>query len=525
MKPYLGVDVGTSGCRVVAYAEGFRLLAETVREYPTLSPRPGWAEQDPEVVVGAVVSALREILARPELGGERPAAVGLASVMHSLLALDGEGRPLTNALIWADLRSAPQAERLRAEGRAEDFYRRTGCPVHPMYLPAKVRWLAEQAPETWAAAHRLVTLKDYLIWRLTGRFVLDQSSASATGLLNEETLGWDKTILDAVGLAPDHLSEPVDPLTILDGFTTAYCREQGLPFGVPLVVGASDGVLSNPGAGAVLPGQLAVMIGTSAAVRVVSNRPVLDPQARTWCYYLLPGRWVPGGAANNGGNILQWYRDRFAVAERAEARARGLDPFTIVSEQAAAVPPGSRGLVFLPFLAGERSPGWDPHARGALFGLNLGHGRNEVVRAILEGVAYQLFSIYEALVETVGRPAEVRAAGGFTRSPAWLQIVADTFGVPLLVPEVAEGSAFGAAALAMLATGALERLEDVARFLPPGRTVEPDSARTAVYRELYGLYLDLYRKLGPEFARLSAFQSRTAPAAGPSPAPEEGTGR
>ncbi len=267
---------------------------------------------------------------------------------------------------------------------------------------------------------------------------------------------------------------------------------------MPLILGATDGTLSNPGVGAVLPGQMALMIGTSAAVRVVSRNPVLDPQGRTWCYHLLPGRWVPGGAANNGGNILQWYRDRFGGQAVEEARAVRLDPYRVLSERAAAVPAGSCGLLFLPFLAGERSPGWNSQARGVLFGLSLRHGPDEVVRA---------------LVENVGQPAEVRAAGGFVKSPVWLQIAADTFGVPLTVPQVSEGSAFGAAALAMLALGKLKRLEDVSRFIRIERMIEPDPTRTVLYRELYGLYADLCRKLTPDFARIAGFQARegTAP--------------
>ncbi|MGE5507830.1 MAG: gluconokinase [Chitinophagales bacterium] len=506
MKSYVGVDVGTSGCRVVAYAEDRRVLAEATREYPVLTPAPGWAEQDPEAVLAALLSALGEVLAHPALEGDAPRAVGLANAMHSLVALDGEGNLLSNAIIWADLRAAEDAARLKAEGLADAFYRRTGCPVHPMYLPAKVRWLMAQAPFA-PAVRRVATLKDYLIWRLTGRWALDHSSASATGLLNLETLAWDEAVLQAVGLAAEALPELVDPLASLSGFTTPLARAYGLPPDVPVVAGATDGTLSNLGAGVLAPGQVAVMIGTSAAARATAPQPLLDPKARTWCYYLLPGLWIPGGAINNGGNILQWYRDRLGAAETADARARGLDPYAELSARAAAVPPGSRGLVCLPFLAGERSPGWNPQARGVFFGLSLTHGPDEVVRSLMEGVAFQLFSVFEALTELTGPPAEVRATGGFTRSRTWLQIVADVFGVPLALPEVAEGSAFGAAALAQLAVGDLGGLAEVAAGIRIGGTVEPRDPVTRTYRELYELYLDLYRKLGPDFAGIAGFQA------------------
>lgn len=498
MKYYIGVDVGTSSCRAVAFDENMRVLASAGREYAVLSPFPGWAEQDPEQILDSACEVLQSVLASPALKGERPAAVGLATFMHSLIGLDREGNPVTNAVIWADLRSGAEAAWLKENVGAEEIYTRTGCPIHPMYLPAKILWFQRQAPETFARIARIVSMKEYLVSRLAGRFLVDQSIASATGLLNVYSLKWDKPVLQAIGIDETYLSEPVPPTTVLEGFTTPYAREKGLPGGVPLVLGATDGTLSNPGSGVVFPGQMAAMIGTSAAVRVTSSQPVLDPKARTWCYYLAQGKWIPGGATNNGGNILRWFRDHFGAG----------DPYEVLSRRGAAVPPGSRGLLFLPFLAGERSPHWNSSARGILFGLNLGHGPDEIIRSIMEGVIFQLYSVYEALVEATGQPTEIRASGGFAKSPEWLQIMADTFGVPLAVPQVSEGTAFGAAAMAMMATGAMEKVEDIAQFIKIEKTVEPDPARARIYLELYGMYMDIYRKLTPEFSEITSFQSR-----------------
>lgn len=505
MKYFVGIDVGTSSCRAVAFDGEFNILAAAGREYSIISPHPGWAEQDPEAILESVVDVLSRVLADPRLGGERPSAVGVGAVMHSMICLDRDGRPITNAWIWADLRSGREAEALK-EKYGLELYNRTGCPVHPMYLPAKLVWLKENDPDTFSRMARIVSIKEYLVYRLTGKFVADESVAAATGLLNIHSLRWDDFILDAVGVRRELLSEPVSPLTTVEGFTTEYAKSKGLPAGVPLVVGASDGTLSNLGSGAVAPGQIAAMIGTSGAVRMLADRPVLDPKGRTWCYYLSSGKWVPGGATNNGGNILRWYRDLFASRELDEAKAKGVDPYQILSERATSVPPGSKGLIFLAFLAGERSPYYNANARGVLFGLNLGHGPAEVVRAIMEGVVFQLYSVFEALVGTVGQPKEVRASGGFARSPEWLQIMADTFGVPLAVPRVIEGSAFGAAALAMISAGELSGLEDVSRFIKIEKTVDPIPERTKIYRELYEVYMNLYRKLAPEFAQIAEFQ-------------------
>jgi gluconokinase len=460
------------------------------------------------VILGAATAVLTQVLGSPELRGVELAGVGLATYMHSLILLDADDKPLTNIITWADLRAEAEVKELKERPGASAIYAHTGCPVHPMYLPAKLMWFAKHTPHLFARARRVVSMKDYLVHRLAGAFLVDESVASASGLLNIHSLEWDEMVTEAVGLEPSMLSRVVPPLTILEGFTTPYTRAATLPAGVPLVIGASDGTLSNLGSGALLPGQFAAMIGTSAAVRVVSEHPVLDDRARTWCYYLAERNWVPGGATNNGGNILRWYRDRFGADDRLRARRRRVDPYQVLSERAAAVPPGSRGLLFLPFLAGERCPNWNASARGVLFGLNLSHGPDEMVRSIMEGTVYQLYSVFEALQDLVGTPTEVRASGGFTRSREWVQIMADVFGVPLALPRVTEGTAFGAAALAMVATGAMARVGDAQEFVTIERSVEPEAARTSLYREAYAIYQETYDRLVPEFERVVWLQKR-----------------
>ncbi len=507
MKYFVGLDIGTSSCRAVAFDGEFRVLGSVSREYSIHIPHPSWAEQDPDQILESVVEVLHGLMALPVFSGELPQAVGISAVMHSLIGLSKEGDPITNAIIWADLRARDQAQRLGDGGKAAELYRRTGCPVHPTYLPAKLLWLQEKAPETFAAIAKVVSIKGYLVQQLTGRTLEEYSTASTTGLLNLSRMQWDETVLESVGVSAQLLPELVSPLTVLDGFVGEYARSQGLPTGVPLVIGATDGTLSNLGSGVVSPGQVVAMVGTSGAVRAVLDEPKLDADQRTWSYYLAEDKWVSGGALNNGGNLMGWFRDHLAGTAQMEAQQRGISVYEVISQWAGSVPPGSRGLVFLPMLFGERSPGWNPDSRGVLFGLNAGHGTSDIARALMEGVMFHLYGVYEALVSVVGQPKEIRASGGFAKSSIWLQIMADLFGTPLHIPKVLEGSAFGAAFLAAAAIGHVSSLTQASDLIEIERVVEPNLAQTNVYREVYALYSSLYAKLQPEFAQIARLQA------------------
>lgn len=514
----IGVDIGTGSCRVIAFDEQARPVVSVTEEYATIIPRPGWAEQDPEVIYQAVARALRRALGEEPLrraGAKGIDGVAVDGVMHSVIAARRNGELLTRAITWADLRAVEEARLLREKTEQAEFYRRTGCPVHPMYLPAKLRWLQNYLPERAEfGSLRFFSLKEYVLHRLTGRFVVDWSVASATGLMNVATLQWDEEILGRVGVRADQFSEPVSPLAVLEGITAQAAEETGLPRQVKIIVGAADGPLSNLGSGVVDERRMALMIGTSGAVRTTSSRPLLDPESRTWCYYLADGRWVPGGATNNGGNVLTWlkdgvWHDQHGNHDNHGGHENGLAGagYAELTAAAASVPPGSEGLLFLAFLAGERCPGWNPDARGVLFGLNLSHTKAHMIRAALEGTVFQLYGIYEALTELAGVPEEIIASGGFTRSDTWLQIAADVFGHELIIPELVEGSAFGVAALGRIALGQWPGLDMARDFVRPKRLVTPDIRAHERYLELYEQYKALYRTLGERFGAIAAFQA------------------
>jgi gluconokinase len=466
--------------------------------YPLDQPHAGHAVQDPQLVLDAMVRTVREaavavLEAEPSA---RIAGISVSTALHGLLALDADDVPLTPLVTWADTRATDQAERLRRE--RPELHDRTGTPLHPMAPLAKLVWFSEEEPETFAAARRWVGRKELVLHRLTGEWVVDHSVASGTGLFSIRALDWDPEALEVAGITPELLARPVPTTTVLRGLTAEAARETGLEEGLAVVVGAGDGPLANLGVGAVRPGVAACSIGTSGALRLTVERPVIDPQRRLFAYDLDGERWVTGGAINNGGVVLEW---------AGEALAPDLGPHSEdeLLALAAAVPAGSDGLVMLPYLLSERAPNWSATPRGAYVGLTRAHGRGHLVRAAVEGVCQQLALVLASMREAGNRVDEIRATGGFARSPFWRQLLADVLGMPIDFPEGHEGSGFGAALLGMQALGLVDSIDTAADLVTIAERVEPDPEAAAHYAELLPFFASLYTALEPTFRDLRRF--------------------
>jgi gluconokinase len=471
----VGVDIGTTGVKAAAVDDAAVSHGGAEREYPTESPFPGWSVQDPDMVAAATAAVVREVTARAGAAGRPIAGVAFSGAMHSLIALAPDGSPLTPSVTWADSRAAAQARRLRDSGEWLALHRRTGTPVHPMSPLLKLLWFREQQPEVWHRTAHWVGIKEYVLHRLAGLLAVDESIASATGLYGLAARDWDATALDLVGLRREQLPAlhaTTDVVARLGADVAAW----GLQAGTPIVVGASDGVLANLGVNAVAPGVAACSIGTSAAIRGVVRVPSVDDQGRVFCYVLVPGRWVVGGATNNGGNVLRWLA-RVAGADLP-------DPDRGLTELAATVPPGSEGLLMLPYLSGERAPRWagDPH--GAFLGMTQRHTRAHLARAALEGVCLQLALVLEAMQAAGLQLTELRATGGFARSPFWRQLLADILGTPIGFPDSEQGSAAGAALLGHVALGHRRSVDDAAALVRVTEVVHPDRETARFYRRL-----------------------------------------
>ncbi len=505
MSAFLGIDLGSSACKALLVDDSGKLLASASEDCLIHQPGPSEQEQDLEeiwkVMVAAVKSALLHVEAR-ELQ-----AISFSSAMHGMMAVDSQARPLMRMLTWADGRSADEAKKLKQDFDGASLYLRTGCPPASLYYPARILWMKSHRPERFKQTCKFVSIKDAIVHRLCGRWVTDQSHASSNGLLDIHSLNWDQPLLAMLGVGPDQLPELSASDAVVGELSSKAAKTLGLKPGIPIVPGAGDGGLANLGSGAIDPGQVAVTIGSSGASRKILAEPWLDPRARTWCYYLADQRWYAGGAINNGGIVLHWLRDALLSAERDRALAREADPYESIIELADSVPPGAEGLLFLPYLFGERTPYWNPFARGVLFGLAPHHTKAHIARAALEGICMCIAHILELLADSPGGIQEIRASGGFARSASWVQILADMLGKNILLPSVTESSGLGAVILAMKAVGHIKSLSAARELISIEKVFEPDLKRHKLYQERFVMFKQLYEQIEPDFERWSQIQN------------------
>ncbi|MFL6128158.1 MAG: gluconokinase [Mycobacteriales bacterium] len=488
----LGVDIGTTSTKVVAYGTDGRAGPSHSAGYPLREPHPGHAEQDPEEILAAVLECLRVVAAAVD---GPVAGLSVSSAMHTLIGLDAGCHPLTPSLSWADSRAAEQAERLRASPAGLALHRRTGTPVHPMAPLPKLIWFREQQPDVFAKAAFWVGIKDYVLDRMCDAMVTDHSLASGSGLLDIHRLAWDPEALQLAGIAAEQLPELLPTTHVLPGLTSATAAATGLPVATPVVLGAGDGPLANLGLGAVHPGVAACSIGTSGALRVMVEKPAVDPLGGVFCYALTEDHWAVGGAINNGGIVLDW-------AGQALAPDLGPEPAAKLLELAGRVPPGCGGLIMLPYLLSERAPHWSSLPRGGYIGLTREHGRGHLVRAAIEGVCQQLALVLQSMRAAGNEVREMRATGGFARSPLWRQMLADTLALDVSFPAGHEGSSFGAALLGMQALGLVPSIDVAADMVEIEDTVRPDPAASATYAALRPVFAELYNALMPTYRSL-----------------------
>ncbi|WP_044022762.1 gluconokinase [Bacillus sp. SG-1] len=505
---YIGVDIGTTSTKAVVFDKKGQAVSRFGVEYPLYTPVPGTAEQNPEEIFQAVLTVIKGSMSTGGVSGADIRFVSFSSAMHSLIVVDSEGQPLTNSITWADNRSAAWADKIKNENNGHEIYLRTGTPIHPMSPLVKLAWLKEEQPELLAKGNKIIGIKEFVFNRLFGVYVVDYSIASAMGMFHLENLDWDEEALEVAGVTADQLSRPVSTTESLMGLKAESAKMMGLPEDVPFIVGASDGVLSNLGVNAIETGVVAVTIGTSGAIRAVTDRPVTDPKGRIFCYALTENHWVIGGPVNNGGMIFRWVRDELAWAEVEVAKRLGKDPYEVLTEIAEKIPAGSNGLLFHPYMAGERAPLWNANARGSFFGLGMHHKKEHMVRAVLEGIVMNLYSVLLALEELIGTPTKIQATGGFARSTLWRQMLADIFDGEVSVPESFESSCLGAVVLGMYGLGEIDSFDVVGEMVGSVHSHQPNRENSEIYRELMPIFIRIPRLLESEYEAISEFQRK-----------------
>jgi gluconokinase len=484
----LAVDIGTGATKSVLFDTLLKPVHIVRRFYPVYVPHKGWTEQDADEIFGGVVAAIHESLeSLPP--GRQLRAIALSSQLYSVLAVGPDEKPLTKSLIWSDTRSAGAAGILQQHVDAAAIRERTGCPIDAAYPFAKIKWLQDNysLPE----GVKFISIKEYITHRLTGQYRVDWSIASATGLFNICSKQWEPACLDILGISPGNLSELVPTRAILPITDPHICKQLGVLPGMPLVIGGGDGPLASLGVGALTDDALAVNIGTSAAARTVVRTPLIDPRGGLWTYLLDEDLWVVGGMVSSGGIVFEWFLNNFfSKAEGGGDRAEDL--YALVDRLAAQVPPGAEELLFIPYLSGAQAPDWRPQTRGSLTGLDLKHSRSHFARAVLEGITRSIYRIAEAICTLLNKEfREVYVTGGLAASSVWLQIAADMFGASVLVPETTEGSARGAAMLALLALGERSRMEDFQSLFTPQRLVVPEESARLYYHDQYRKFLEI----------------------------------
>lgn len=493
----IGLDLGTTSVKALALDAAGKTHGVAAHDAKARRHPSGRVEQDPHLVYAAATSCIREVAAEAVTAGLSVSGIATSAAMHSLMAVDADGNALTGAVTWGDLRATEQARTLKRDEDWLSIYKRTGVPVHVMTPLPKLMWFRDNEPELFESAARWVSIKEYLQFRFCGEWFIDYSTASTSGLLGLESLSWDQGLLAMLGLEEARLAPPVASTHVGGTITGAVAEDLGVADGCRVIAGGSDGALANIGVGAISDGVVACSIGTSGAVRVFSSRPLLDEQGRLFCYPFDEQHYLVGGPINNGGVALQWIRDRF-FPEFLEAELDGgRGAYAALDDLAESVPAGADGVIFLPYLLGERAPYWDPEARGVLFGLTMAHGRRHLIRATLEGVIYQMDLVLKLMEGLIGDVEELRVTGGFARSTTWCQMMADVTRKRVLVPVSEHGSAIGAATVALGAIGAADpwSLVDVEH----GPRYEPDATNSEMYATTAARFARLYEILSPEF--------------------------
>ncbi len=489
----VGVDIGTTGVKAVALGVDGTVYARDQQRVQHNFPQTGHAEQDPLALAAAVAQVVGAVVAALRANGHRLRALSFSSAMHGIFAIDAAGRPLTPLMTWADTRAGRQAEELR--DALPDLYERTGVPMHPMLPAAKLRWLRDRWPGFHRAA-RFVSFKQWLLHQLCGRYVEDHATAAATGLQNVRTLDWDRDALLATGVAPDQLGELVPSSALFTLSSGDWLERLGLEEPTTVIVGATDGLLATVGSGVFGPRMYSVTAGTSGAVRKVSAEVELDQRGRTFSYILDREHWVTGGATNNAGLALSWLAEQVGVPIEP---AGGDQAVMAVFEAAASVAAGSDGLLFLPYLSGERAPHWNERARGVFFGLDVRHTREHMLRAGIEGAALALRSVHDLLAPSAAPDAVVRASGGLFHSALWCQLVADVLGTPVELTDQEEVSAAGAAHYGFFALGQYRQLEDIGACVRVRARYEPIEEHVRTFDRRFAVFQDVYRRIEPCF--------------------------
>lgn len=506
MSIYLGIDVGTSGTKTLAMREDGRIAASATVEYPLYSPKPGWSEQNPEDWWQATVKSVRQVLKSGKIKPVEVSGIGLSGQMHGSVFLDQNQKVIRPALLWNDQRTANECDEIESlAGGRKKLIRMVANPALTGFTAPKILWLRNHEPRNYARTTQVLLPKDYVRFRLTREFATEVSDASGTLLLDVKKRAWCKPLLNKLDIDSSLLPAVYESEEVSGQLTESSAKLMGLKTGVPVVGGGGDQAAGAVGNGIVRRGVISATMGTSGVVFAHSDEVQIDPEGRlhTFCH-AVRGKWHVMGVVLSAGGSLQWYRNQLGEAEIAAAKRKQIDPYELITAQAAKAPAGCEGLYFLPYLTGERTPHADPNARAAWIGMSLRHNRSHLIRSVIEGATYAMRDSLE-IIDSLSIPVrEIRLSGGGARSQFWRQIQADIYGKKVLTINAEEGPAYGVALLAAAGTGAYKNVvEACSATISVVSSTRPTAANKRTYNKAYPIYGKLYRSLKSDFAEIA----------------------
>lgn len=501
MKLSIGVDIGTTQTKAVAFNEQAEVVASSYFLNPMIQETQGMAEQDQELIFHGVCTVIQDVM--KQVSKEATVEViAFSAAMHSLILLDEYKHPLTRMITWADNRSKEQAEKLKNSPLGKKIYQQTGTPIHSMTPLVKIQWLKETQPELIKQAKYFIGIKEYIFYRFFGRLMCDYSLASGTGYFDIQQFTWAKEVLDYLSISEKQLPELLAPTTKIKGLKPEIQEYLGLKNEIPFVLGGADGPLSNLGLGAFGENIAALTVGTSGAVRFITDKPQLHPAMETFCYVLDRTHWVIGGATSNGAGIFDWASQTLMQEVTQAAIANGENPYDALLSAIAFVPPGANGLIFQPYLLGERAPLWETDASGSFLGLQKEHTEKEMLRAILEGICLNLKRILSGVCEE-DQLIEIRATGGFSQSAIFRQLMADVLGYPLIFPIVSEASALGAVFLGWQSIGKITEFSEINEKIHLESQVLVQQNVHDIYQKIYPVFVETQKQLAQTYQPLA----------------------
>lgn len=506
MECILTIEIGTNAVRVMAFDLSGNVIGSAKGSYPTFHIEPDFSEQDPDQMFITMLYVMKNLLTEKiHSKNYKVISICFSASMHSVLPIDKNGVPLGNAITWADNRGKKEAQELRNSTLGEKIYDATGTPIHPMSPLIKIAWLSRHDPERFNKTYKFLSIKSYIIQQLTKEYLLDYSLASATGFLNSYSLTWDNDALSYAGVTSDKMPDLVSVFHSPGPLKKEYQKSLGLSNSVKIIVGSSDGCLATLGGGVWEEGKATITVEDSGAVRVVGKERLIDKKRRLFNYLLTDEYYISGGPTNNGGVIFEWFANQFGDFK---------GPFDVeyamsnLVKEAMTVATGSEGLIFLPYLLGERAPIWNANARGSYFGINIKHERHHFVRATLEGILYEIYSIGKTLQEHVNINS-LTTNGSFSSIPFCTQMLADIFNKPVSTGSNPDSIAQGAFLLSAIDLGIFKNIEEAARSVVLSTTYQPNRQDHAIYQSFFNIFERLSTKLYDEFEDLANLQHKS----------------